>query len=235
MNVVEDPTAATTAVLPAPLVVQDERRGRRKRLILTLALLLLIGSFGTVGSWSAWVASDSNTANTFSTNTIVLQDNQGGQGGSATSSGTAMFNVTNLSPGSSATTACIGVNFSGAAAASMALSATLGGAGQAALQGELTVTAATYNTSGTVAVTPGSNSNSGSCASYPAGGTNTTIGSQGATLAAWAGGGPYAIAAPVSNTWYKFTISGLPPAATDCSTYCGKTITVALTWTLTTV
>jgi hypothetical protein len=146
-----------------------------------------------------------------------------------------MFNVTNLEPGSSSTTACIGVNFSGSAPVStLTLTPTLGGAGQATLQTELTMNVATLNTSGSVSVTPGVNTNSGSCASYPGSGTNTTIGTQAATLQNWAAGGPYTIASPVTNTWYKFTVSGLPGGDTNCATYCNKTITVSLTWTLTT-
>ena len=184
---------------------------------------------------AAWTVTDSNSGNTFSTNTILLQDNQGGQGGSAVSVGVAMFNVTNLEPNSAATTQCMGVNFSGTAAvASLTLSAALSGAGQATLQGELTVVAATYNVTGSVSVTAGTNTNSGSCTSYPGSGTNTAIGTAGGTLAVWTAASPYTIAAPVTNTWYKFTISGLPAADSSCATYCGKTITIALTWTLAT-
>jgi len=211
----------------------NERRGRK--VALSLLLLALIASAATLGSWSVWTASDSNSANTFATNTILLADNQGGAAGSTTSTGTAMFNVTNLQPGSSSTTACIGVNFSGSAGvSSLTLAAALGGAGQSVLQGELTMSAATLNTSGTVSVTPGSNTNSGSCSNYPAGGTNTTIGTQGATLQSWAAAAPYTISSPVTNTWYRFTVSGLPAGDTNCNTFCNQTITLSLTWTLTT-
>jgi hypothetical protein len=79
----------------------------------------------------------------------------------------------------------------------------------------------------------GSNTNSGSCANYPSSGTNTTIGTQGATLQSWAAS-PHTIASPVTNTWYKFTVSGLPAGDTNCNTYCNQTITLSLTWTLTT-
>jgi hypothetical protein len=202
-----------------------------------LSVLAIIGLVPTLitASFAAWTVSISNSGNTFSTNTILLQDNQGAQGGTSTSSGTAIFNVGNLEPNSSATTQCLGVVFSGTASiASLTLTAVLGGAGQATLQSELTMDVATYNTSGTVSVTGGVNTNSGSCASYPGGGSNTSIGSQGATLASWAGASPYTISSPVTNTWYKFTVSGLPPTASSCATYCGKTITMALTWTLTT-
>jgi len=214
---------------------RDLDRDTRKKLALTAAVLLLIAAVATMGSWAAWVATDSNSTNTFTTNTVLIDDNQGGQGGSATSTGTAMFNVTNLEPGSAATTACIGVDFSGTAAVStLTLGATLGGAGAATLQSQLTMNVATLNTTGTVTVTPGTNTNSGSCASYPGSGTNTTVGSQGATLQSWASGWPYTIAGPVTNTWYKFTVSGLPAGDSSCATYCGQTITVNLTWTLTT-
>jgi hypothetical protein len=205
----------------------------RRRALLTSAVLLLAGSFGTAGSWAAWVVSDTNPGNTFTTSSVLLLDNQGGQAGSAVTTGTAMFNVTNLSPGSTSTTACIGVDLTGAAPATLTLDAVLGGTGRGVLEHELTLDAAQYNTSGTVSVTPGVDTNSGSCANYPVGGTDVTVGSQGATLHSWASGGPYSIASPVTNTWYRFTVSGLPPADTDCSTYCARTITVTLTWTLT--
>jgi hypothetical protein len=206
----------------------------RRRIALAAAAILGFGSMSAVGSYAAWTATDANSGNTFSTSTVLLDDNQGGEGGSASNTGTAMFNVSSLSPGSTATTACIGVDLSGAAASTLSLSATLGGAGQSTLQSELTVNTAEYNTSGTVTITPGSNTNNGSCASYPSGGSNVTIGTQGATMSSWATAGPYLIASPVTNTWYKFTISGLPAGDSNCATYCSKTITLALTWTLTT-
>jgi hypothetical protein len=206
-----------------------------RKVVLSALVVLLLGLVAGFGSWAAWSVSDASAGNTFSTSTVLLDDNQGGQGGSATSTGTALFNVTNLAPGSSATTACIGVDISGTAGiASLTLNASLGGAGAATLGSALTMTAAQYNTTGTVAVTPGSNTNSGSCSNYPGSGTNTSVGTQGATLSSWQSAAPYTIASPVTNTWYKFTVSGLPSADSSCATYCGQTITVTLTWTLTT-
>jgi hypothetical protein len=232
---------------PVPGALADAGRGRsrgahrrrrrltRTKLGLSVGLVAAVASVVSIGSWAAWNVSDSNNGNTFSTNTILLQDNQGGQGGSATSTGTAMFNVTNLEPGSSATTACIGVVFSGTAAvSSLTLSATLAGAGSGTLGPALTLNTAQYNTSGTVSVTGGSNTNNGSCTNYPSSGTNTTIGTPGATLTSWSSNAPYTIASPVTNTWYKFTVSGLPSADSSCTTYCNQTVTVALTWALTT-
>lgn len=213
------------------------RRGlsTQKKLALSAVGIILLGLIASMGSWAAWTVSDSNSGNTFSTNTVLLDDNQGGQGGSATTSGTAIFNVANLEPGSAATTQCIGVDISGTATtSSLTLTAALGGAGQATLQGQLTMNTATLNTSGAVAVTPGTNTNSGSCTNYPAGGTNTTIGTQGATLSGWSTSSPYTISSPVTNTWYKFTVSGLPAGDNSCATYCNQTITISLTWTLTT-
>ena len=210
------------------------RIGRRAASVLAALLAAVALPVLVTSTWAAWTASNASPASTFSTTTILLRDNQGAQAGSASSSGTAVFNVSGLEPNSPATTACIGVVFAGTGSATgLTLSATLGGAGQTALQGQLKMTAATYNTSGTVAVTGGTNTNSGSCTNYPAGGTDQNIGTPGATLQSWAGGGPYSIASPVTNTWYKFTVSGLPPAASACATYCSQTITIALTWTLT--
>jgi hypothetical protein len=122
--------------------------------------------------------------------------------------------------------------FSGTAPASLTLTPSLGGAGQDVLDDQLTMDVAQYNTSGTVSVSGGTNSNDGSCDNYPSGGSNVSIGTQGATLASWSGTGAYTISTPVSQTWYKFTVSGLPDTATSCATYCGKTLTLALTWDL---
>jgi predicted ribosomally synthesized peptide with SipW-like signal peptide len=210
------------------------RLSGRRLTVLPLALLVLACSVGITGTFAAWTATDAMSASTLSTNTILLADNQGGEGGTASNTGTAIFNVSNMFPGGAATTACVGLKISGTATASnLSMAATLGGAGQATLQSQLTMTTATYNTSGTVSVTAGSNTNNGSCASYPAGGTNTTVGTQGATLQTWAGAAPYAIASPSSDIWYKFTVSGLPAGDNTCATYCSKTITLTLAWTLT--
>ena len=215
--------------------VEDGQRRFGRKLLLSTPFLILLASLASVSAWAAWTITNSNPDNAFSTNTVLLQDNQGGQGGSATSTGTATFDVTNLEPGSSATTACIGVDFSGSATVSaLTLGATLSGSGQNTLQNQLTINTAELNTSGTVPLTGGSNTNNGSCTNYPTGGTNTTIGTQGATLANWSSGGAYAISNPVTNTWYKFTISGLPSSDSTCSTYCNQTITVTLIWTLVT-
>jgi hypothetical protein len=207
----------------------------KRRLGVSAALIVLAVTSMTIGSLAAWNVIDSNAGNTFSTNTVLIDDNQGGEAGSATSSGTAIFDVTNLEPGSSSTTQCIGVDFSGSATvSSLTLGATLGGSGATTLESQLTMNTAELNTSGTVTVTPGTNTNSGSCANYPGGGSNTTIGTQGATLSSWSTGGPYTIGSPVTNTWYKFTVSGLPAGDSSCATYCNQTITITLNWTLTT-
>lgn len=204
----------------------------RSKLVLSAAAVVGVVSVAISGSWAAWTASDVNSTNTFTTSTIQISDNQGGEAGAASNTGTYLFNVTNLSPGSTATTACIGVDISGTPT-NLTLGAALAGADQTTLQGQLTLDTAVYRTGGTTNVTPGSDTNSGSCAGYPGSGSDVTIGSQGATLQSWAGGGPYTIAGPVTHTWYKFTVSGLPAGDTNCATYCSRTITIAFTWTLT--
>ena len=197
----------TNRSVPAGPGSRVPRIGRRTASVFAVVVAVAVLPLLVTSTWAAWTASNAAPSNTFSTSTILLQDDQGAQAGSASSSGTAVFNVSGLEPNSPATTACIGVVFAGTGSATgLTLSATLGGAGQTALQSQLKMTAATYNTSGTVAVTGGTNTNSGSCTNYPAGGTDQTIGTQGATLQSWAAGGPYSIAAPVTNTWYRFTI-----------------------------
>jgi len=201
----------------------------KRKIALSIVLVLLAGALAFRGSYAAWVVADTNTSS-LATNTITLSDNQGGSAGFvATSTGTALFTISNLEPGSAATTQCMGVNFAGTAVAStLTLQATV--TGSATLAGQLTVNTAQYNTTGTVSGT----TNAGSCTNYPSTGTNTTVGTQGATLTAWSTASPYSIASPVTSTWYKFTVSGLPSADTSCATYCGLSVTVALTWTLTT-
>ena len=209
----------------------EDRETRRRRLLVLLLLILLLIVWMAIGAWSSWQVTDTNSANTMSSNTILLDDNQGGQGGSAVSTGTAMFAVSSLEPGSAATTACIGVDMSGTAIpASMTLTPAV--TGSPVLASALTVQVAEYNTSGAVAVTPGTNTNSGSCALYPTGGSNVAVGAAGSTLSAWSAAGPYTISAPVTNTWYEFSVSGLPAADTNCAVYCGLSVTVSLTWSL---
>src|SRR4051812_43762598 len=223
---------SSVPVAPRPRVPRTGRRGAAVLAVL-LGVLALPALLTT--TWAAWTASDASPAGPLTTSTILLRDDQGAQAGTSSSAGTAIFTVANLEPNSPATTACVGVVFSGTAnPAGLTLSAALGGAGQSVLQSQLTMSAATFNTSGTVPVTAGTNTNNGSCTNYPAGGTDQTIGVQGSTLQSWAAGGPYAIASPVTDTWYRFTVSGLPPADNSCATYCAQTITIALTWTLTT-
>ncbi len=203
------------------------------KLGLSISLIGVLLSLTGTPLFAAWVVADTNTSS-FSTNTITLSDNQGGLAGyGTTATGTALFSVAGIEPGSANSVACIGVNFSGTASVStLKLKATLSGAGATTLKGVLTMVTAEYNKTGTVSGT----SNAGSCTNYPSSGTNTTVGTQGATLSTWAAS-TYNIATPATNTWYKFDVSGLPSTSTyttGCATYCGRTITIALTWTLTT-
>jgi len=199
-----------------------------RKLAVSLSLAATMAGAGVIGVLATSTVADADSG---TTGTVLLQDDQGGPGGSAVSTGTTMIHVTGREPGSTATTQCLGVTFAGGAAgSSLTLTAALGGTGRAPLQGQLTVDSATYHTGGTTA---GSPTGGDSCAGYPRGGADTTIGTQGATMATWSAASPYAIAGPVTDTWYKFTVSGLP-AGNDCAVYCNQTITLALTWTLTT-
>jgi hypothetical protein len=205
---------------------------RRPHIIGASALTCL---FLMVMAAPVFAADQAPVGNNFSSNTVLLDVDQGGQGGSATSTGTAMFDATNLEPGSSSTTACIVVDFSGQATdATLTIAASLGGAGMSTLESQLTMNNASFNTSDRVAITPGLDTRHGSCADYPAGGVNSALGTVGSTLQNWSSSGPYTISNPVTNTWYKFTVSGLPMGDSNCAVYCNQTITVNLTWTLTT-
>ena len=205
-----------------------------RRVLLTAALVLVLCAAAAGSSWATWEVVASRPGNTFFTKAVLMYDNQGDEGGTSMRSGAAMFDVTGIEPGSPATTRCIGVDLRGnAGARSMTLTATLGGSGAAFLGDRLTMQAAERNRSGTVAAVPGENTNGGSCAGYPASGPDKPIGTQGATLSQWAAGGPYPVPAR-TGTWYRFTISGLPPGTLRCPAECGQTVTVQLSWTLTT-
>jgi len=212
-------------------------RVSKARLLVAISTLLTISSLAVAGSWAAWTAADSNGSNTFTTDTVLLADNQGGEAGNATNVGTAMFNVTNMNPGSTATTQCIGVKIVSGTATGVTVGMTITGGdtgGTTHLDHQLTMNAALYAAGGT-STTPGSNTNSGSCTSYPGGGT--TMGATGTTIGAnsldtWSTSGPYT-GSTTAEVWYKFTVSGLPAADTSCATYCSKSLTIQFTWTLT--
>jgi Camelysin metallo-endopeptidase len=90
---------------------ENPRRGRhrgtrgneRTKGIVTVASALAIGVIASGATWSAFNANTSNAGNSFNTGTVSIVDN---------ASGTAMFTVTNMRPGTPVSR-CIKVTYTG--------------------------------------------------------------------------------------------------------------------------
>ena len=74
-----------------------------KQLLLTLGILVAIGSFAGWATFSAFSGTTSNSGNSFSAGTVAITDND---------AGSAMYNVSNQAPGV-ALSRCIRVTFTG--------------------------------------------------------------------------------------------------------------------------
>src|SRR5215467_5085695 len=78
-----------------PPVVASERNGmgdNKRKLLLTLLIVGVLGSVAAIGTYSAFVATATNTGNSFSAGTVEISD--------ASGLSTALFNnVTNQAPG----------------------------------------------------------------------------------------------------------------------------------------
>lgn len=102
----------------------DVPRSRRSTAIQLSAIgvaLLLVGLLTVQGSQAAFTASTNNGVNQFSSGSVVLADDDSGQ---------VMFNLTNLSPGTTATR-CINVTYTGTLTADVKLYGTVAGTGLA--------------------------------------------------------------------------------------------------------
>jgi hypothetical protein len=215
----------------------------RTRLVLLVVLPVAVVAAsavmsGSVGSFSAQVV---NNANTFSSSVLVLGDSQGGIGGACSGScqtGTALINVSNVEPGTIVTD-CLEVGwFTNRGVASVTMTPTISTG--PALAADLVVPTSQFNsTAGSSFTLPHAlgSANPG-CASYPAGGTNTSVPASGGgapssttPLSTWASGTAYG-ASTTNWTWYRFSIQ-LPAADSSCATYCGLSTQVAITFTAT--
>ena len=102
----------------------EPRRSRRGLVIQIGAIgtaLIMVGLLTIVGSQAAFTASTDNTANQFSSGSVILADDDSGQ---------VMFNLTNMSPGTTATR-CINVIYTGSLTADVRLYGTVTGTGLA--------------------------------------------------------------------------------------------------------
>jgi len=92
---------------------------RSKKVMLTVALLVLAALVIGLGTWAAFSSTTTNPGNNFASGTVVISDNDGGS---------AMFNLSNLKPNDSADR-CIQVTYTGTLPSSVRLYGTVAGSG----------------------------------------------------------------------------------------------------------
>src|SRR4051794_8084488 len=76
----------------------------KRKLLLTLLIVGVLGSVAAYGTYSAFTATTTNSGNSFAAGTVAIQDESG--------LGTALFNVSNAAPGA-ATAKCIRIKYTG--------------------------------------------------------------------------------------------------------------------------
>lgn len=89
-------------------LIRPRRRASRK-ILLSALLLLSLTSAGAFGTWAAFSATTTNPGNSFDSGTVTISDND---------SGSAMFAVTGVRPGSTGST-CMKVLYTGSLAATI--------------------------------------------------------------------------------------------------------------------
>jgi predicted ribosomally synthesized peptide with SipW-like signal peptide len=93
--------------------MSKEARGdhKRRRILLTLVVLGIVGSLAGLGTFSAFSSTTSNSGNVFAAGTVLITDND---------AGSALYNVSNAKPGTTSTS-CIQVTYQGTLAADVHL------------------------------------------------------------------------------------------------------------------
>jgi hypothetical protein len=77
---------------------------RKRKLLLTVLIVGVLGGIAGVGTWSAFTATTTNTGNSFAGGTVAIQDDSG--------LSTALVNLSNQAPGV-ATAKCIRIKYTG--------------------------------------------------------------------------------------------------------------------------
>lgn len=170
--------------------------GRVVRATAPVAAFLVVGALVVVGSRAAFSATTDNTANAWSAGTVVLSDDD---------SGSAMFNVTAMKPGSTSTK-CIVVTYSGTLTpADVKLYGTVAGSGLAT---HLTTT-----------VEIGTGGSASSCTGFNAGSTlySGTLANFGSTYTNWATGlANWSPSSTPDSRTFRFTTT-LPSGASNAA------------------
>jgi predicted ribosomally synthesized peptide with SipW-like signal peptide len=89
------------------------------KLGLTMLVVALLGAVAAIGTWSAFSSTTTNPGNTFTAGTVSLCDDDATPVNCL--GGTRMFNLSGMTPGQSATPACIKVTYSGTAPSNVRL------------------------------------------------------------------------------------------------------------------
>jgi predicted ribosomally synthesized peptide with SipW-like signal peptide len=83
---------------------------KKRKLLLTLVIVGVLGSLAAFGTYSAFTATTTNSGNSFAAGTVAIQDDSG--------LATALFNVTNQAPGQT-TQKCIRIKYTGTLASTV--------------------------------------------------------------------------------------------------------------------
>ncbi|MFN2471067.1 MAG: TasA family protein [Gaiellaceae bacterium] len=85
-------------------------RDKKRKILLTLAIVGTLGSLAAFGTYSAFTATTTNSGNSFAAGTVAIQDDSG--------LGTALINVSNQAPGVPVAK-CIRIKYTGSLASTV--------------------------------------------------------------------------------------------------------------------
>jgi predicted ribosomally synthesized peptide with SipW-like signal peptide len=83
---------------------------KKRKILLTLVIVGVLGSLAAFGTYSAFTATTTNSGNSFAAGTVAIQDDSG--------LATALFSVTNQAPGQT-TQKCIRIKYTGTLASTV--------------------------------------------------------------------------------------------------------------------
>jgi hypothetical protein len=90
----------------------------KRKLLLTMLIVGVVGAVAGFGTWSAFTATTTNSGNSYSTGTVIISQHAGA---------TTLYNGSNKGPGASyQTVSCVRVTYTGSLAASVKLYASAG-------------------------------------------------------------------------------------------------------------
>jgi predicted ribosomally synthesized peptide with SipW-like signal peptide len=194
---------------------------KKRKVLLTLLIVGVLGSVAAFGTYSAFTATTTNSGNSFAAGTVAIQDDSG--------LGTALFSVTNQAP-LAATQKCIRIKYTGSLAASVRFYVSSGITNGTAFtaQVERAVGGTGLSALGT----------RGDCTGFGVGGTTTTafatadIGTVPTSYAAPGVDGKAGGAAWNQNDWvdYRFTLTVKDDSTPNAHTSALSTGSFAITW-----